>query len=66
MMINEPQLSDSLMSFKKLANAGISILFCGDQAILRKDDTVIATAYPKGSLYELEVKFKTPYVYMSS
>lgn len=56
-----PDLRDNLMSVKKLAKAGISVLFCGNEATLRKENTVIATAYLKGSLYELEVKFNKPF-----
>lgn len=62
MTINEVlfvlELRDNLMSVKKLAKAGISVLFCGKQATLQKNNTVIATAYLKGSLYELDVKLQ--------
>lgn len=37
-----PELRDNLMSVKKLAKSGISVLFCGNQATLRKDETIIA------------------------
>lgn len=47
------------MSVKRLASAGISVLFDGRQAILRKDQ-VTATAYLKGSLYALEISVDPP------
>ncbi|XP_055614676.1 uncharacterized protein LOC129761001 [Uranotaenia lowii] len=40
-----PDLRDNLMSVKKLAKAGISVLFSGTKATLKKDGMTVAVAY---------------------
>lgn len=49
-------LRDNLLSVKKLAAAGVEVLFLKSKAVLKKDGVTIATAPMKGNLYELDIK----------
>lgn len=53
-----PQLRGNLLSVKRLSKAGIDVLFTndgGEKAVLKIKGDVIAVAYLKNNLYELEL-----------
>lgn len=50
-----PDLRDHLLSVRKLTCAGIDVKFCNDQALIIKDGEIIATAYSRHGLYEIEL-----------
>lgn len=51
-----PDLRDNLLSVRKLAAAGVEVLFVQKKTVLKKDGAVIATAQMKGNLYELDIE----------
>lgn len=53
-----PNLKCNLLSIRKLATAGITVVFNRDYALLKKIGRTIAVAHLKGSLYELVVSVK--------
>ncbi|XP_055589028.1 uncharacterized protein LOC129741331 [Uranotaenia lowii] len=54
-VLSIPELRDNLMSVKKLTSAGIHVSFGANQAVLKKDGEIVATAKQRGGLYELKV-----------
>ena len=55
-----PELRGNLLSVKKLSEAGVDVLFTGcrgqEKAVLKFNDAVIAVAYLRNNLYELELE----------
>lgn len=53
-----PELRENLMSVKRLASAGVDVHFTGRAAILKHNGRTIATAFLRGSLYEIEINLE--------
>lgn len=55
-----PELRDNLLSVRKLTSAGAEVQFRRNKAFIMVNRELLATAYLRGNLYELEINIKKP------
>lgn len=53
-----PELRENFISVRKMADAGIDVLFSGSVAVLKKNGKLLSTGHLRGGLYELELSLE--------